>query len=276
MHADAFFCIGRTHTVCQDYALCGDTPNGFPYAVVSDGCSSSPDTDFGARILAKVAARRLCTGEPLTDEFLIAEAAGVARQCLLPDTALDATLMYAHSMIGRAVQVVVYGDGAVITKNNQGIIEVYGIEYAHGAPGYLTYHLDSRRKKVYLEETEEGLKSLTRVRMGRNERSDQAIMPTSESGLRPTSFFFPPEEYEYVLIASDGIMSFLKAVVTETSSAQEAVDFLDVVRGLIDIKGFKGQFLQRRCRKFFSKFCAAEGWFNADDFSLAGIYLGIG
>ena len=276
MHADAFFCIGRTHTVCQDYALCGKTPQGFPYAVVSDGCSSSPDTDFGARILAKVTARRLCSGEPLTDEFLIAEAAGVARQCSLPDTALDATLMYAHSMVGRAVQVVVYGDGAVISKDRAGNIAVRTIDYAHGAPGYLTYHLDSRRKEVYLEESDSGVKSIFRHNLGLAPRSDlMEGPPTTERGLRPYSIFFVPNEHEYVMLASDGLASFLRQVVTDTSSDQEAVDVLDLVRELTNFKGFKGQFIQRRCRKFF-KFCAAEGWFNADDFSLAGIYLGFG
>ena len=52
-HTDSFFTIGHTHEVCQDYAFSGITPNGIPYAVVTDGCSSSTGAvDFGARIMA--------------------------------------------------------------------------------------------------------------------------------------------------------------------------------------------------------------------------------
>ena len=55
-NADAFFSIGKTHMVCEDYARAGTQQNGLPYALVCDGCSSSPDTDIGARLLGMAAA----------------------------------------------------------------------------------------------------------------------------------------------------------------------------------------------------------------------------
>jgi len=63
MSADYFFRMGKTHTICQDYAIAGsreykiDAEMGaFQYAILSDGCSGipnlkapgSPYTDFGA------------------------------------------------------------------------------------------------------------------------------------------------------------------------------------------------------------------------------------
>jgi len=48
MIADHHFCIGKTHKVCEDYATSGITEDGVTYAIASDGCSSSKDTDFGA------------------------------------------------------------------------------------------------------------------------------------------------------------------------------------------------------------------------------------
>ena len=62
---DAFFSIGKTHMVCQDYARSGTTRAGHPYAIVCDGCSSSPDTDLGSRFLAMSFAsyvEHLCDG----------------------------------------------------------------------------------------------------------------------------------------------------------------------------------------------------------------------
>ena len=59
MNADSVFNIGATHAVCQDYVIArsGETtfgsPNAGPYIILSDGCSSSPDTDMGARLLVK-------------------------------------------------------------------------------------------------------------------------------------------------------------------------------------------------------------------------------
>ena len=64
MHADSFFAIGSTHKINQDYAW-GGMPNTHwseysmsaprAIAIVSDGCSSSKDTDFGSRLLAQSA-----------------------------------------------------------------------------------------------------------------------------------------------------------------------------------------------------------------------------
>src|SRR5437868_4207156 len=53
MNSDCAFQIGAAHTVCQDYAV---AHSGVPaYAILADGCSSSPDTDIGARLLVKAA-----------------------------------------------------------------------------------------------------------------------------------------------------------------------------------------------------------------------------
>lgn len=50
--------IGHDHTVCEDYAL-ADTFLDTAYAVVCDGCSASPEVDFGARCMAMSAKRAI-------------------------------------------------------------------------------------------------------------------------------------------------------------------------------------------------------------------------
>src|SRR6185295_18680312 len=93
MNTDAAINIGSTHSVCQDYAI---ARNG--YVVLADGCSSSPDTDIGARLLVKALDQRL--GTPTDIEELHRESArtalGWAAMLGLPDQAVDATLLSAH------------------------------------------------------------------------------------------------------------------------------------------------------------------------------------
>ena len=54
---DSIFKIGKTHTVCQDYAIHKQSENvSFKQEniiALSDGCSGAPDTDFGSRFLVK-------------------------------------------------------------------------------------------------------------------------------------------------------------------------------------------------------------------------------
>jgi len=54
MHADHHYEIGSSHVACEDYAMSG-TQEGLTYAILSDGCSASKDSDVGARILCHLA-----------------------------------------------------------------------------------------------------------------------------------------------------------------------------------------------------------------------------
>src|SRR6476659_1428102 len=54
MNADATINIGATHALCQDYVIAKDR-----HVILSDGCSSSPDTDIGARLLVKALEQNL-------------------------------------------------------------------------------------------------------------------------------------------------------------------------------------------------------------------------
>jgi hypothetical protein len=54
MKADSYFEIGSTHQVCQDYAL-AYASDDFAYAIMSDGCTSSLNTDIGARLVSVIA-----------------------------------------------------------------------------------------------------------------------------------------------------------------------------------------------------------------------------
>ena len=49
VYSDSYFKIGKTHLICQDYALHSEG-----HISLSDGCSSSPNTDIGSRLLCLI------------------------------------------------------------------------------------------------------------------------------------------------------------------------------------------------------------------------------
>ena len=53
VNLDWFMKTGRSHNICEDYVMVGLNP--MPHMILADGCSTSPHTDVGARILVMVA-----------------------------------------------------------------------------------------------------------------------------------------------------------------------------------------------------------------------------
>ena len=67
MAADVFYAIGSTHHVCQDFAVA----NG-DFVILSDGCSSAKDSDWGARLLVKACHNVIKErSKPLSMDFTI-------------------------------------------------------------------------------------------------------------------------------------------------------------------------------------------------------------
>ena len=113
MNADCIYRIGAGHAVCQDYCVArgGDDP----YVVIADGCSSSPDTDCGARLLVRSAAALLPARADLASDAEFGQA--VVERALphaeglgLPAQALDATLLWL-TLDGGEWTASVHGDG---------------------------------------------------------------------------------------------------------------------------------------------------------------------
>jgi hypothetical protein len=103
MNTDFYLERGHDHPVCEDFAGAGLVA-GQGYALVSDGCSSSKDVDFGSRILVHAARDSLTpmlTAGSSFEAVPFAQATiAKARQVLgcfaaLPDSTLDATLLLA-------------------------------------------------------------------------------------------------------------------------------------------------------------------------------------
>ncbi len=260
MESDGFYSIGASHTVCQDYARGGVARGRVSnYALVSDGCSGSEDTDLGARFLVHAAERRLRVFEENFDPQWIARRAAMAASLFGADPlCLDATLLSAFVVDNRHVHITVAGDGFVAAKRNDGALVSW--EFSDGgAPAYLSYTLNDRRMKAYLD-AGYGTRRIT-------QRIDGVVCNEQEQVLCgsdfTTTFSLDIQHYDFLLLMSDGASSF------EGPNVRQQ----DVVEELCAIKSTRGSFVQRRCRRFLGKFCKTREWVHQDDLAVAGLYL---
>lgn len=261
-HADGHFAIGKTHTVCQDYVRCGKTVEGKSYVIVSDGCSSSPDTDIGARLLVLAAETTIRSS---SDQINFNQIINIARDDqsrmgLVPNV-LDATLLIAieteHTILVWAM-----GDGVLAAKKHDGTIEYARINFTMGAPFYPNYLSDIQRWKAYT-----GIKDNQMVvaRGLLDGTETEQAQPTANYDYNSFFAVFPKREYALVVLMTDGAMSFRKGF--------EAVSPNEVVRQIVDVKVPTGEFMVRRAKRFLGKHCQDQSWHHDDDFGVGAISI---
>ena len=265
MHSDSFFTGCRAHNVCQDYARAGKTPSGRVYAIVSDGCSSSPDTDFGARLLTAAAVFSINQFTSIKPEWTIWEASR-CRPPYIPVTCLDATLFAAFDNPGGWIDVTGFGDGVVVARRRDGRVDAWSVGFDNNAPAYLSYLLSTARLKTY---TDGGYGGRI-ITLWEDGVPSGPVTPQDDVEFA-WGLTIDPKEYDLVMVLSDGVHSFLTDPAKGTPMS---VHFLEVVNHLLDIKTFTGEFMVRRAKRFMHNTCQEKGWHNSDDFSVAAIYLG--
>lgn len=236
---DIFLEIGSQHKVCEDYIIKGHNPE--PYIILADGCSSSDNTEMGARILCHLAKKYLqYRSEDLHDldyrkmgQWIIHNAEMVARQLGLKVSCLDATLIVGY-YLDKQVHIYMYGDGAIITKDG-GRIEVHKVDFSNNAPYYLSYQIDDHRHELYHEM--------------KNDMSIKVLSPDGEKcavyAYDFASYFLFDGSYDTIFMTSDGIFSFIVENATERRIIPEG----DVLPDFMNFKNVKGEFLKRRLNK---------------------------
>ncbi len=244
LSCDAFFQQGPHHP-CQDYALAARVrrPNReLACAVLADGCSASPHSDVGARILCFALLKALRHEAGDLQAAVLDAAAATQAAMGLPSECLDATLL-GLACDGEQLQVMAWGDGMLCLPSPLGgAIE---IQYPSGAPYYLSYELDRNRKKQYLKEFGDELV------VGEERRS-------ASSGAAFYASFELGDEPVTAAILSDGIASFP----TELS---------EVFPRFTEFKNVHGQFVQRRFRRAMRE-CKREALIAQDDLACAAIH----
>ena len=258
LHYDYYYTIGATHQVCQDYAVKGDTP--VPFLVLSDGCSSSANSEIGARILT-LATKHLienATNWPWNystfGQKLINKAWNISEKLQLPTSVLDATVMLAF-LYQNSILVYVYGDGCVLFKDYAGHIGTIEIAFTHNAPYYLTYWNDKERHDEYAECEPNPLVLIDPL----NGLSSPKPYQT------PLAFCFSLKKFKTIAIASDGASQCINIPQkTKLSLAEVATRFLD-------IQNVSPEFAENHIKNILNQY-AQQGIFPADDLSI-GIFI---
>lgn len=267
---DSFFTRGSSHSICQDYTL-ADGVGERQIVAVSDGCSGSPHTDFGARYLCLGAgeALRLSPTGGFSQDAVLPLACTLLGK-ILPVECLDATLLVAYPTPEHTF-VLVSGDGVVAARDREGLLHVWEVEYPNNAPLYLSYLLNQRR----LSHLPGVNRQVTKYRLDlqTQEIKDCGTWYEDVTPSDPHSFWrifnLPQQRYDLVCLFSDGIQSFQRK--TERGG-KEAVPVPEVLQQVMAFKGTRGEFVTRRCRRFFGRFCMNHGWSHYDDFSMGAIY----
>lgn len=271
---DSMFSIGWGHRVCQDYcctdfiALCNKQA---PVLMVADGCSSSKDTDIGARLIAKAAALnaglvlQAHPDDPAAWErygmAIAATVKSLAATLSLPAEALDATLLYGISD-GNSFKLGFYGDGFAIIKNRNNQTRVIEIRYESNAPRYLSYWLDSSRLSRYERE----FPGQVLIRTYEESGAGFALLgETRQDVSEPVTMSYPEDELALVVLATDGLGSF-------TTAGGEPVPLADILPEVVGFKGMAGEFLQRRITKMRTTL-EKNGIRHYDDIGLVACFL---
>ena len=256
MHSDAYFVTGTAHPVCQDYALAGEKDEQ-PFAIVSDGCSSSPHTDIGSRLLTHAFVSEIPAFRVVRDEGLmtrvVTNAAGASIVLGLPLECLDATLLCCSIVDDPLIMAV--GDGVVACKYEDGSVTAWQIEYDKSAPEYPSYRLDPKRQARFNNE----FGSFKKIFKWSTSKGYTTTDMTDE--FLPQFRFNLLDKPKVIAVMSDGVGTF------------EGIPWYDVVTALMDFKSVKGQFVQRRMKRFI-KNCQKKGIAPYDDVSMAAIHLG--
>ncbi len=245
MRIDAHFARGRGHPVCQDYATTGPRA-----AVVCDGCSSAPDSDIGARLLAHAALQASPTA---IDEGAWLSAPATARRSLgLLPGALDATCILARAS-DDAIEVTMLGDGVVAARHADGSLALIEVGFPECAPPYPSYTLDAERLHAYRDA---GLGEPTVC------ATPGAPRPTTGPGwLRWT---FPRSAWTEVLIGSDGLAAF-------RTGDHALAPVAEIIDALFRYPSPRGAFVTRRLRKFLAKEAPARNLTPEDDVAIAAL-----
>lgn len=279
MRSDSTFYIGTTHKVCEDYAV-----NRDDIIVVSDGCSSSPNTDIGARIICECIKQN--TERPWMEEkSTMMWATKICTILDIPKECLNVTLLTAYAEDNKII-IKTIGDGNIIFKTKDGILHVISISYAKSAPYYMNY--------IYYKENDIAWENIpnndytieySTIKCDKEEEDCYTIEThgAPDGGITALNNFpncdfnfskkgnnitLDKKNIEWVALSSDGLNSFYERIETETSIANESVWYINVIIQLLKINNTKGQFVQRRINKF-KKTCTKKNWHNADDVSLA-------
>ena len=265
MNSDSAFVIGSTHAVCEDYAVCWNSIDK-TYALIADGCSSSKDTDIGARVFLR------CLELQETIEagsYLAVQAAMTTIQALgLTRDALNCTSLAAVAVEKGAVASC-YGDGVIVLGRRDDSRVIVTSSYESNAPNYPSYQLDLETSKLF--HGQDYQKTLQYEVL--DSAGVSTILLTTKTEDPRCTILVPQEHFQYVAIFSDGISSFQRYEQTDTGKTAFSISTNSILQELLaPFTATTGSFVQRRLKRFL-KNCEEKGWHHSDDLSMGILWL---
>ena len=269
MNTDSCFKIGKTHIVCQDYAI-----NTKDHIALSDGCSSSPNSDIGARLLCLTNEKH--HGITADAKYFLPTVKEITKQLQISEECLNATLFTSDciSYNNKAVfNTMTWGDGVIVFINDNNYV-IMSIEYTDNLPLYPIYFCNPECQsilksltcniKIY---TSTNKKEQCFIEIDKNHKlckealRDLKIYSTINKSIQ---IFTDNSNYNKIVLFSDGIHSFMQN--------NEFLHYYDIIPELINFKNTTGEFVKRRANRFM-KNCAKNGIEHLDDFSMAAISI---
>jgi hypothetical protein len=248
MKTDTFIEIGSQHKICEDYMISGDN-----YIILADGCSSSENSEMGARFLCYMAKRFLsdhrerkfnesfATG---LGDWVIYNSETLIRQLGLRKTCLDATLVVAY-LKDNFVNIIMYGDGHIILQPEiESKYEIISVDYKSGSksmPYYLRYIIDSQGRTMYHK-----AKVTKTISIDTIDQYSGVHHPISWELAYdiPLINSYPIDDYKSISICSDGFGTFLTPEPDETGNKIIKVE--NMVPAIFEFRNSTGVFLKRQ------------------------------
>tara|TARA_Y100000310_G_scaffold321546_1_gene379320 strand:+ start:7162 stop:7995 length:834 start_codon:yes stop_codon:yes gene_type:complete len=271
METDSKFYQGYGHAVCEDYAYSGTlSGNGvkldIPYAVICDGCSSTVDSDFGARVLA-LAFRKAIIELPYYDDVAVYNYICFWMQKTIVDTKREFGLdifpfvatIRGMFVLREKLFMFHFGDGYTIYQDEQNNIKYHATsQFPDNTPYYFVNHIDENEKDRY------------RNNFKGREISHNGVNLNVDYYLDLNTHFYKsinlselPVGKHVFTVMSDGIETF--------SENGKSISTEDAMVDLMDITNYRGKFLERQLN-YVLKRHKKKGIEHFDDISFASIY----
>ena len=272
IYSDSFFKMGNSHDICQDYAM-DYQDDKRSVAVLGDGCSSNPNSDFGSKLLVANTLDML-KNDSFNPNDIIYRSKYLISSLGLHQSNLNSTLLSVSLSDREDFKVRVFGDGVIVARDKfSQDLHVINIEYPSGAPFYLQYLLSKEDiatweskysskvivTKSFIENTENG---------SIKEYSKEELAYLNNYLYETT---FDLKRYDLVAVLSDGVHSFReleRSIVPYGHDKYRDVPYLQIIKELFEFKLLNGVFVKRRCKKFFKD---KYNLTHYDDFSIAAI-----
>lgn len=283
MNTNAYFEIAAHYQVCEDYAISG-TYQDMAYAIVCDGCSSSENSDVGARLMAHIAKgvimylkdRNLIGSPEFVNHFkelIVRKGIEVKNSLGLSTDAFDATLLV-HIAFDSKILSIAWGDGYIMYKTKDSKHLVYDISFSTGAPYYLSYEMSTSKKQKYMDEFGEGtitIKNMTLSAEGAVEWERSITNPIIAESLYKEAY---ASMISFATVSSDGLGTYQDNPkgIKEDGTEKRKYKAIEIIPQMMAYKTIAGEFVIRRMHRMKTDMAKAN-IIHFDDISCASIAL---